>query len=96
MPEPKVIPAYLGWANPQESDSSFRLYARDVDEQPRWDRNHPGGRTIEHACPPMEGDRYLVVRIGDRFVDKVLNETELAEAIEQVIAEHIGSSEAQA
>lgn len=68
----EVIPAVLGWSNPTTAGgASVRLYALDVDPSPRWARD--GGRTIERALVErdggnFEGDRYLVVRLGDRFV----------------------------
>lgn len=69
----EVIPAVLGWSNPDTAGgANVRLYALDVSGNPRWAPD--GGRTIERALIERdggfsEGDRYLVVRIGDRFVD---------------------------
>jgi hypothetical protein len=74
--EPIVIPAVLGWRNPDDDGKSLRLYALDRGSSPRWDRqSSPTGRTIECALVSTdpreygrgEGDRYLVVRLGDRF-----------------------------
>lgn len=71
--EPTIIPAVLGWSNPGTAGGeNVRLYALDKGDSPRWDGD---GRTIERALiehdempPYMEGDRYLVVRIGDRYI----------------------------
>lgn len=66
-----VIPAYLGWGNPERDKVSLRLYATDNDDAPRWDRTYEGGRVVEYAVVERfgqaEGDRFLVVRVGDRF-----------------------------
>lgn len=65
-----VIPAYLGWGNPERDKVSLRLYATDNDDSPRWDRNYEGGRVVEYAAverEATEGDRFLVVRVGNRF-----------------------------
>jgi hypothetical protein len=74
-----VLKAYLGWANEEtHGGESLRLYALDKGPSPRWDKTRPGGRTIERGLidnfgTEREGDRYLVVRLGDRFVsDKVM------------------------
>lgn len=65
----EIIPATLGWSNPETAGGeSKRLYATDVG-QGRWAPN--GGRTIERALmenESFEGDRFLVIRIGDRFI----------------------------
>jgi hypothetical protein len=63
----------------------LRLYATDAGDAPRWDGEW--GRSIERAATEngaVEGDRYLVVRIGNRYVEP---ETlrELAEAIEGLL-----------
>jgi hypothetical protein len=69
-----IIPAVLGWANIEDPNLSHRLYALDAGPSPRW-LNRPYGRTIETAIstggaePVYEGDRFLVVRLGDRFID---------------------------
>jgi hypothetical protein len=71
-----VIPAVLGWSNPQTAGGgSVRLYALDQGASPRWAPD--GGRTIERAITErdggtFEGDRYLVVHLGDRFVSDEL------------------------
>lgn len=68
----KILKAVLGWANPEtHGGNSLRLYALDKGDSPRWAPF--GGRTveqaiIEHYGKQLEGDRYLVVHLGDRFV----------------------------
>ena len=79
---PNVMPAYLGWKNGPDDGQNLRLYACDKEKPtaPRWSQDTPVGRTIEkglteHYGPDKEGDRYLVVHIGDRFVpDEVLQD----------------------
>jgi hypothetical protein len=63
----RVVPAYLGWGNPERDTVGLRLYATDRGESPRWDREFKGGRVAEYALPGSEGDRYLIVHLGDRF-----------------------------
>lgn len=81
-PPPLVLPAVLGWSN---TEVGCRMYALDKGPSPRWHRdgrdpNATGdgrtsdGRTIEYALRQIdgtdrEGDRYLIIRLGDRFVD---------------------------
>lgn len=71
-----VVPAVLGWGNPERDPESCRLYALDQGPGPRW-LEKPYGRVVEQAIRERvtpypsgigEGDRYLVVRLGDRFV----------------------------
>lgn len=67
-----VIPARLGWGNPERDKVQLRLYATDKGDSPRWDTDYPGGRVVEYAAVEQEaseGDRFLVVRVGDRFTD---------------------------
>lgn len=65
-----IIPASLGWANPERDAVGLRLYATDKGDAPRWD-DAPGGRVAEYAVVERfgqaEGDRFLIVRVGDRF-----------------------------
>ena len=65
----QITPAVLGWSNPTTGPESLRLYATDKGKSPRWDGEH--GRVVEQALREQggtgEGDRYLVVRVGDRF-----------------------------
>lgn len=67
-----MIPAYLGWGNPERDRVGLRLYATDHDDSPRWDRSYVGGRVAEYAVVEAigqrEGDQFLVVRVGDRFM----------------------------
>jgi hypothetical protein len=80
---PYVTTAYLGWGNPERDAVQMRLYATDVDDSPRW-APEQGGRVVEYACTEhgaTEGDRFLVVRLGNRFVKR-----EDAEAIGQQVA----------
>jgi hypothetical protein len=72
---PEILPAVLGWANPDTGPESCRLYALDEGDAPRWAR--PVARVAEQAIREKvtpypsgvgEGDRYLVVRVGSRFV----------------------------
>jgi len=92
---PRVIPAILGWRNPEDDGRSLRLYALDRGPSPRWDRqSSPAGRTIETALGSTdpreygrgEGDRLLVVRLGDRFVDADRAEA-IAGAVEALLDE---------
>lgn len=71
MIEPQVIPCTLGWANEDTGPENVRLYALDAGPAPRWAEPH--ARCAETAIVDRdgglrEGDRYLVVRVGDRFV----------------------------
>lgn len=71
MSDMNVFPACLGWNNTERDAAQKRLYATDMGNNPRWDKLHPGGRVAEYAAEERgahEGDRYLVVRVGDRFV----------------------------
>jgi len=93
------LQTYLGWSNEDtHGGESLRLYALDKGQSPRWAPN--GGRTVERALLEHnggnrgEGDRYLVVRLGDRFTDmefvaRVISSVERvmqqdAEVIEQI------------
>lgn len=76
-PVKAIIPAYLGWGNPARDKVQLRLYATDDGDSPRWDERYVGGRVVEYAAVerfgPREGDRFLVVRVGDRFTsDEVM------------------------
>lgn len=69
----EVIPAVLGWANPDPAVDNVRLYALDRGGSPRWAPD--GGRSVERAIVERdggnrEGDRYLVVRVGTRFSEE--------------------------
>jgi hypothetical protein len=68
---PLVIPCTLGWANPDTGPESLRLYALNAGPSPRWAKPHArvAETAIREAGRPWEGDRYLIVQIGDRFVD---------------------------
>ena len=86
----RVIKAVLGWSNPETAGGdSLRLYALDKGPSPRWMPN--GGRTIERALienqPTYEGNRYLVVHLGDRFADEELT-TRLIRVIEEILGEN--------
>lgn len=84
---PAVIPAYLGWGNPERDTVQLRLYATDEGSKDRWDDRFPGGRVVEYAVTERhgtEGDRYLVVRVGNRFTTDG-RMTEVTEAIESVL-----------
>lgn len=66
-----VLPCVLGWSNPDPAPESYRLYALDAGPNPRWLRP-PFGRVAEQGIreadePAHEGDRFLLVRVGDRF-----------------------------
>lgn len=82
-----VIPAYLGWGNPERDKVSLRLYATDKGDAPRW-ADEPGGRVAEYAVVerfgPREGDRFLIVRVGDRFTPDA-EMVRVAEAVEAVL-----------
>lgn len=65
-----VLPAVLGWSNPDTGPESLRLYATDQGCSPRWVKPH--ARVVETAlrespADTSEGDRYVVVRVGNRF-----------------------------
>jgi hypothetical protein len=81
---PLVIPCTLGWANPDTGPESVRLYALDAGASPRWakPRARVAETAIREAGRPWEGDRYLVVQVGDRFVD----DQRLADLGEQIRA----------
>jgi hypothetical protein len=85
--DPQVIPCTLGWANEDTGPESLRLYALDAGPAPRWATPH--ARCAETAIVDRdgglrEGDRYLVVRVGDRFVtDETL--TVLGDRIRRLI-----------
>lgn len=66
-----IIPAVLGWKNPGDDGSQLRLYALDAGEGPRWSKDSETGRTLELAAQVdgNEGHRYLLVHVGDRYVD---------------------------
>lgn len=75
-----VIPAELGWANPDTGPENLRLYAGDI-SNPRWAQPH--ARVAEQPLMEQEsreGDRFLIVRVGDRFTPD-----EAVEAIRQAI-----------
>lgn len=72
-----VVPAYLGWGNAERDAVGLRLYATDRDAAPRW-ADEQGGRVAEYAVVERfgkaEGDRFLIVRVGDRFTpDAAMN-----------------------
>lgn len=85
-----IIPAILGWSNPKTAGgANVRLYATDQGDSPRWAAD--GGRTIERAIMErdggmFEGDRYLVVHLGDRFTSQEL-EDRVKAAIAKALAE---------
>lgn len=83
-----VVPAYLGWGNPKRDTESLRLYAMDDGAAPRWDQRYPSGRVAEvgirERLGAHEGDRFLIIRVGDRFTpDSVLQA--VAEAAQRAI-----------
>lgn len=79
-----VLSAVLGWSNPDTGPESNRLYALDQGQSPRWAKPH--ARVVEQALREAgahhEGDRYLVVRIGDRF----LSDEAVKQAVRRVFA----------
>lgn len=63
-----VIPAVLGWSNPDTGPWDTRVYATDQGDSPRWAKPH--ARVVEQAlyeAGAREGDRLVVVVLGDRF-----------------------------
>lgn len=63
-----ALPAVLGWSNADTGPVGLRLYALDQGDSPRWARPH--ARVAEQAlmeAGASEGDRYRIVRQGDRF-----------------------------
>jgi len=84
----RILKAVLGWANPDTERDNLRMYALDQGDSPRWAPR--GGRTIEYALitnfgEHREGDRYLIVRLGDRFVSD-----ELIERVTAAIERELG------
>ena len=83
-----VIRAYLGWQNADRDTASMRLYVTDnpppsgEGNGDRWDPRYPGGQVVEYAAIEREGgegDKYLVVRLGNRFTpDEVADRVEAA------------------
>lgn len=84
-----MIPAYLGWGNEERDSAGVRLYATDRGQSPRWDMRYRGGRVVEYALVEQfgqaEGDRFLIVRIGDRFTPD-----EAMERVEGAVLEALG------
>jgi hypothetical protein len=86
-----VLPAVLGWGNPERDRESCRLYSLDAGPGPRW-LEPPAGRVVEQGIREAgvtpypsgqgEGDRYLIVRVGSRFV----SEEAVARAAERILA----------
>lgn len=64
------VPCVLGWANHDTGPMSLRLYALDQGSQPRHDK--PFARVAEQPLmergAAREGDRAIVVLVGDRFM----------------------------
>lgn len=64
------VPCVMGWANPDTGPMNLRLYALDQGPSPRWDK--PFARVAEkplmEAGNAVEGDRAIVVLVGDRFL----------------------------
>lgn len=95
MTDQRITPAVLGWSNPVTAGgANVRLYATDVDNGPRWAEN--GGRTVERAIVErdggmFEGDRYLIVHLGDRFTT-----ADVEARIAAAIAEALDAEAAQA
>lgn len=61
---PRVLPAVLGWTNPDRDRENLRVYALDAGPSPRW--NGPAGRVAEQALRERgghEGDRLLIVEL---------------------------------
>lgn len=97
MTAPATLHLVLGWSNPGTGGGeSMRLYALDgEDDGPRWDNSlGDGGRTAEraliHASPDSrhcEGDRYVLIRIGDRFAGRD-PDAALARALADLIPAH--------
>lgn len=63
-----VIPAKLGWSNPDTGPEEMRLYALDAGSSPRWAQPH--ARTVETAIRETtawcEGARAVVIVTGTR------------------------------
>jgi hypothetical protein len=84
-----LIPAVLGWSNPDTGPESTRLYATDLDSHPRW--AEPVARTVEKALAEHhhnEGDRAMVLAVGNRFLsDEVFARCQSAalQAVAQVL-----------
>lgn len=88
-----ILKAVLGWSNPDShGGNNMRLYALDRGDSPRWARQ--GGRTAERAIIEAgggEGDRYLIVPIGNRFVSEDRMER-IMMAIDEMIGDGNGQS----
>lgn len=84
-----IIKAYLGWSNPETAGGeNLRLYSLERGPSPRW--AFDGGWTVEREIitqsgPDQEGDRYLVVKLGNRFFPEGYADA-LVEEIEARIA----------
>lgn len=94
MIDPYALPCTLGWSNPDTGPENVRLYALDAGPSPRWAKPHARVAETairEHDGGMREGDRYLVVRVGDRFVDDDLI-AYVADRIPQLVAEWQGTS----
>lgn len=64
-----LVPAVLGWSNSDTGPENVRLYALDQGPQPRW--AEPSARVVERALKERlaaEGDRAIVLVVGDRFL----------------------------
>lgn len=79
-----VLGAVLGWANPDTGPENNRLYALDQGKSPRWAKPHArvAEQALREAGGHYEGDRYLIVRIGDRF----LSDDAVEQAVRRVFA----------
>jgi hypothetical protein len=64
-----LVPAVLGWSNSDTGPENVRLYALDQGPSPRW--VEPSARVVERSLVErlaVEGDRAVVLVVGDRFL----------------------------
>jgi hypothetical protein len=69
MSDVLLVPAVLGWSNSDTGPENVRLYALDEGSGPRW--TQPVARVVERALlesQAREGDRAIVLVVGDRFL----------------------------
>ena len=69
MSDVLLVPAVLGWSNSDTGPENVRLYALDEGTAPRWIQ--PIARVVERALlesRAQEGDRAVVLVVGDRFL----------------------------
>lgn len=64
-----AVTCTLGWSNADTGPDNMRLYALDMGNSPRWATPPRVPEAALREAGAQEGDRFLVVRLGDRFTD---------------------------